>query len=107
MRFHFTIRRLMLVVAIAGCLLAGLEMIRRRTQPQPPHWPWVIDCPLITHLPVTYINVEDVWNGVDPPRAKWDFGDGRVEDAPGPTLAEARRNPFLTRFGRRAERAGR
>ncbi len=87
-RVRWTVRKLMVVVAVVAVLLAGVELVRRWVKPGPPlPWPWGAPAQLVNHDSLLYVNMEDVRRGIDPPRAKWvhfDYRGGyRIEDAPG------------------------
>jgi hypothetical protein len=87
MRFRFRprIRWLMLAVAVAAVVLAGVALWRRPAEPPLP-LPWFAPSQSVHHNSVLYVNGEDVRLGIDPPRAKWVHGRGkgvRIEDAPG------------------------
>jgi hypothetical protein len=71
---RLTIRRLMLVVAVAAAILAAFELPRRRRgQPEPLEFPWVKwerqFAPYAGRI--QYIHAGDVHNHVIPPRRKW------------------------------------
>jgi hypothetical protein len=88
-RVRFTIRRLMLVIAVAAVASSVLVWARRPTpQPKPPlPWPWEPAFYPVNHMAVLYVNGEDLRLGVYPPRVKFVQYDGtggrfRILDAP-------------------------